>query len=475
MIPIRPATALHHRYDLTQPLSQPTRRCWRENLNLWQRCTEHLEQVLSPQQYNTWIRPLQIIEEPLILKLLAPNRFVLDWVRNNYLDTIQNHLNMLCNGDAPTVMVEIGTKKRPGQKQPEPPQPITVTTSTDRPAPIESNLSPGFVFDTFVEGKSNQIARAASMQIGENPGKAYNPLFIYGGVGLGKTHLMHAVGNMMIKRNPQARVVYLHSERFVAEMVKALQHNTIEQFKRKYRSVNALLIDDIQFFAGKERSQEEFFHTFNALFESQQQIILSSDRFPKEVSGLEERLKSRFGWGLTVAIEPPDLETRVAILQSKALQLNAELPNEVAFFMGKRIRSNIRELEGALRRVIANATFTGREINLDFAKNALRDMLAAHDKQITIENIQKTVAEYFQIRTSDLTSSKRSRSIARPRQIAMTLAKELTNHSLPEIGNAFGGRDHTTVMHANRKVKELRESDPRISEDYSNLLRTLSS
>ncbi|MCU7935976.1 MAG: chromosomal replication initiator protein DnaA [Candidatus Thiodiazotropha sp. (ex Dulcina madagascariensis)] len=444
-------------------------------MNLWQRCTEHLEQVLSPQQYNTWIRPLQIIEEPLILKLLAPNRFVLDWVRNNYLDTIQNHLNMLCNGDAPTVMVEIGTKKRPGQKQPEPPQPITVTTSIDRPAPIESNLSPGFVFDTFVEGKSNQIARAASMQIGENPGKAYNPLFIYGGVGLGKTHLMHAVGNMMIKRNPQARVVYLHSERFVAEMVKALQHNTIEQFKRKYRSVNALLIDDIQFFAGKERSQEEFFHTFNALFESQQQIILSSDRFPKEVSGLEERLKSRFGWGLTVAIEPPDLETRVAILQSKALQLNAELPNEVAFFMGKRIRSNIRELEGALRRVIANATFTGREINLDFAKNALRDMLAAHDKQITIENIQKTVAEYFQIRTSDLTSSKRSRSIARPRQIAMTLAKELTNHSLPEIGNAFGGRDHTTVIHANRKVKELRESDPRISEDYSNLLRTLSS
>ncbi|MES9927616.1 MAG: chromosomal replication initiator protein DnaA, partial [Candidatus Thiodiazotropha sp. 6PDIVS] len=255
----------------------------------------------------------------------------------------------------------------------------------------------------------------------------------------------------------------------------ALQHNTIDQFKKKYRSVNALLIDDIQFFAGKERSQEEFFHTFNALFESQQQIILSSDRFPKEVTGLEERLKSRFGWGLTVAIEPPDLETRVAILQSKALQLNAELPNEVAFFMGKRIRSNIRELEGALRRVIANSTFTGRDINLDFAKNALRDMLAAHDKQITIENIQKTVAEYFQIRTSDLVSSKRSRSIARPRQIAMTLAKELTNHSLPEIGSAFGGRDHTTVIHANRKVKELRESDPRISEDYSNLLRTLSS
>jgi chromosomal replication initiator protein len=431
--------------------------------------------VLSPQQFNTWIRPLQIVEEQNSLKLLAPNRFVLDWVRNHYLSTIQDHLNTLCDGNPPTVKVEIGSKKRPAAKKNEPlasqaPKPVARNKPT-----IESNLNQSFVFETFVEGKSNQIARAASMQIGENPGKAYNPLFIYGGVGLGKTHLMHAVGNMMLKKNPHARVVYLHSERFVAEMVKALQHNTIEQFKKRYRSVNALLIDDIQFFAGKERSQEEFFHTFNALFESQQQIILSSDRFPKEVSGLEERLKSRFGWGLTVAIEPPDLETRVAILQSKALQLNVELPNEVAFFMGKRIRSNIRELEGALRRVIANSTFTGREINLDFAKNALRDMLAAHDKQITIENIQKTVAEYFQIRTSDLTSSKRSRSIARPRQIAMTLAKELTNHSLPEIGNAFGGRDHTTVIHANRKVKELRESDPRISEDYSNLLRTLSS
>jgi chromosomal replication initiator protein len=431
--------------------------------------------VLSPQQFNTWIRPLQIVEDQEFLKLLAPNRFVLDWVRNHYLDTIQDHLNNLSDGNPPTVIVEIGTKKRVNQPQTDRSKPRIPPSSGEKPVPIESNLNHSFVFDTFVEGKSNQIARAAFMQIGENPGKAYNPLFIYGGVGLGKTHLMHAVGNMMLQKNPQARVVYLHSERFVAEMVKALQHNTIEQFKKRYRSVNALLIDDIQFFAGKERSQEEFFHTFNALFESQQQIILSSDRFPKEVSGLEERLKSRFGWGLTVAIEPPDLETRVAILQSKALQLNVELPNEVAFFMGKRIRSNIRELEGALRRVIANATFTGREINLDFAKNALRDMLAAHDKQITIENIQKTVAEYFQIRTSDLTSSKRSRSIARPRQIAMTLAKELTNHSLPEIGNAFGGRDHTTVIHANRKVKELRESDPRISEDYSNLLRTLSS
>ncbi|MFI0378071.1 MAG: chromosomal replication initiator protein DnaA, partial [Candidatus Thiodiazotropha sp.] len=320
-------------------------------MNLWQRCTEHLEQVLSPQQYNTWIRPLQIVEDQNHLKLLAPNRFVLDWVRNHYLDTIQEHLNSLCDGNPPTVKVEIGSKRRPTQKQNNQVNSNKLTASEEKTPSIDSNLNQNFVFDTFVEGKSNQIARAASMQIGENPGKAYNPLFIYGGVGLGKTHLMHAVGNMMLKKNPQARVVYLHSERFVAEMVKALQHNTIEQFKKHYRSVNALLIDDIQFFAGKERSQEEFFHTFNALFESQQQIILSSDRFPKEVSGLEERLKSRFGWGLTVAIEPPDLETRVAILQSKALQLNVELPNEVAFFMGKRIRSNIRELEGALRRV----------------------------------------------------------------------------------------------------------------------------
>ena len=444
-------------------------------MDLWQRCTEKLEQELPSQQFNTWIRPLQVVEDAHQLKLLAPNRFVLDWVRNHYLENISQLVNTICPEQPPNVTVEIGSRKKPKPAvSPSTPQPIS-SGGLERQTPIESNLNPSFVFDTFVEGKSNQLARAASMQIGGNPGKAYNPLFIYGGVGLGKTHLMHAVGNMILQKNPQARVVYLHSERFVAEMVKALQHNTIEQFKKKYRSVNALLIDDIQFFAGKERSQEEFFHTFNALFESQQQIILSSDRFPKEVSGLEERLKSRFGWGLTVAIEPPDLETRVAILQSKALQLNAELPNEVAFFMGKRIRSNIRELEGALRRVIANATFTGKEINLDFAKNALRDMIAAHDKQVTIENIQKTVAEYFQIRTSDLLSAKRSRSIARPRQIAMTLAKELTNHSLPEIGNAFGGRDHTTVIHATRKVKELRESDARIAEDYSNLLRTLSS
>jgi chromosomal replication initiator protein len=339
----------------------------------------------------------------------------------------------------------------------------------------EGNLNPEFTFETFVEGKSNQLARAASIQIGQNPGIAYNPLFIYGGVGLGKTHLMHAVGNTVLSSNPEARVVYLHSERFVAEMIRSLQHNKIDDFKKTYRSVNALLIDDVQFFAGKDRSQEEFFHTFNALFESRQQIVLSSDRFPKEVPGLEERLKSRFGWGLTVAIDPPDLETSVAILHSKASQLGVALPDDVAFFVGRRIRSNIRELEGALRRLVANSQFTGRPISMEFAKEALRDMLAAQDKQVSIENIQKTVAEYYNLRTSELLSAKRSRSVARPRQVAMALAKELTKKSLPEIGQAFGGRDHTTVLHATRKVKELVDSDATIEEDYKNLLRTLTS
>jgi chromosomal replication initiator protein len=336
------------------------------------------------------------------------------------------------------------------------------------------NINGDFTFQNFVEGKSNQLARAASQQVAEHPGGAYNPLFIYGGVGLGKTHLIHAIGNHILQRNPDAKVVYLHSERFVQDMVKALQHNAINDFKRHYRSVNALLIDDIQFFAGKERSQEEFFHTFNALLEGQQQVVLTCDRYPKEVNGLEERLKSRFGWGLTVAIEPPELETRVAILMTKAEQLNIKLPQEVAFFIAKCIRSNIRELEGALRRVMANANFTGQPISLELAKEALKDLLALQNKLVTIENIQKTVAEYYKIRVSDLLSKKRNRSITRPRQMAIALSKELTNHSLPEIGDAFGGRDHTTVLHSCRKVGELMHTETRLSEDYSNLLRTLS-
>jgi len=460
------------------------------NSDVWQHCLDRLGAEITNQQFDTWIRPLHCVHETDRLRLMAPNAFVLDWVKKNYLDRLRGYVSDMGQAEELSISLEIGSAPRAL------PSAAAVGTDLHRrqaaistsPAPYEaappvdtvrplvkSNTNPEFTFDSFVEGKSNQLARAASMQIGDNPGVVFNPLFIYGGVGLGKTHLMHAVGNRILQNNPNAQVLYMHSEGFVADMVKALQHGTIDEFKRKMRSVNALLIDDVQFFAGKERSQEEFFHTFNALFEAGQQIILTSDRFPKEVEGLEDRLKSRFGWGLTVAVEPPDLETRVAILKSKGMQLfSVDLPNEVAFFIGKRVRSNIRELEGALRRIVANAQFTGRPIDVDFAKEALRDMIAAQDKLVTIDNIQKTVSEYYKIRSSEMLSSKRSRMIARPRQVAMALAKELTNHSLPEIGEAFGGRDHTTVLYATRKVAELRETDQRVSEDYNNLLRTLS-
>jgi len=441
--------------------------------SLWNRCLRRLEGELDQSQFNTWIRPLHAVEDSGRLRLLAPNQFVLDRVREQFFELINRALDSTSDGQAPALVLEVGSSKPSS-----PPSNARFARTMPRGdsgerSPSQSNLNPAFTFDTFVEGKSNQLARAASIQVAENPGVAYNPLFLYGGVGLGKTHLMHAVGNMLQVHNPDARVVYLHSERFVADMVKALQHNAIDDFKRHYRSVDALLIDDIQFFAGKERSQEEFFHTFNALLERQQQIILTCDRYPKEVNGLEERLKSRFGWGLTVAIEPPELETRVAILIGKAHQAQVELPSEVAFFIAKRIRSNIRELEGALRRVVAHSRFTNQPISLELAREALKDLLALQDKLVTIENIQKTVAEYYKIRVHDLLSARRSRSITRPRQVAMALAKELTNHSLPEIGDAFGGRDHTTVLHACRKVGELKESDLRIKEDYTNLLRIL--
>ncbi len=434
--------------------------------SLWDQCLDRLEGELNAQQFNTWIRPLQAQKSRDGLRLLAPNQFVRDWINDNFLERIREILADIVGEKVP-IRLEIGSQTIVSDTPP-------ASRQAARPSQRNSTLNPNFTFDTFVEGKSNQLGRAAAMQVAENPGKGYNPLLIYGGVGLGKTHLMHAIGNMIVDHNPEANVVYLHSERFVAEMVKALQHNTINEFKRFYRSVDALLIDDIQFFAGKERSQEEFFHTFNALMEGQQQVIMTCDRYPKEVDGLEERLKSRFGWGLPVAIEPPELETRVAIMKKKAQLSGIDLPNEVAFFIAKRIRSNIRELEGALRRVIANAQFTGKPITLDFAREALRDLLAISDKLVTIENIQKTVAEYYQIRVADLHSKRRTRSITRPRQLAMALCKELTNHSLPEIGDAFGGRDHTTVIHACRKVEELRETDPRTSEDYANLVRTLS-
>jgi chromosomal replication initiator protein len=436
---------------------------------LWNQCTRVLQAELPEQQFNTWIRPLQAIDEGSVLRLLAPNRFVIDWVQQHYLERI---LEVVDDSETNTeVIVEVGSRDAPVAMPFRKSGAESVATKTR--ARVVPRLNPLFTFENFVEGKSNQLARAAATQVGENPGQSYNPLFIYGGVGLGKTHLMHAIGNAMLENDPDSRVSYVHSERFVSDMVKGLQHNKIAEFKRAYRSLDALLIDDIQFFAGKERSQEEFFHTFNALLEGQRQIILTCDRYPKEVNGLEERLKSRFGWGLTVAIEPPELETSVAILISKADAEGVELPGEVAFFIAKRIRSNVRELEGALRRVIANYRFTGRPINLDFAKEALRDLLALQERLVSIENIQKTVADYFKIRVGDLLSKKRSRSIARPRQIAMALAKELTNHSLPEIGDAFGGRDHTTVLHGCRRIEALRETEKRVDDDYVNLLRTL--
>lgn len=441
--------------------------------SLWQQCLVRLENELPEQQFNTWIRPLHAVEDGEDLQLLAPNQFVLDWVRKHHFKTISQTLHDIGPGADTHLKLDIGCGKKVAR--PATADHIQQPGQLSRPASVahKSNLNPDFTFETFVAGKSNQLARAASMQVGENPGGAYNPLFIYGGVGLGKTHLMHAVGNMIVANKPGARVVYLHSERFVADMVKALQHNAINEFKNYYRTADALLIDDIQFFAKKERSQEEFFHTFNALLEGQQQVILTCDRYPKEVEGLEDRLKSRFGWGLTAAIEPAELETRVAILMTKASQSGIDLPTDVAFFIAQHIQSNIRELEGALRRVAASARFTGKPINLELAREALRDLLVLQDKLVTISNIQKVVAEYYKIRVADLLSPRRSRSITRPRQLAMALAKQLTTHSLPEIGNAFGGRDHTTVLHATRKVVELRDSDIRINEDFNNLLRTL--
>lgn len=505
------------------------------SVELWQQCVELLRDELPAQQFNTWIRPLQIEADGTELRVYAPNRFVLDWVNEKYLGRLLELLGEHGNGMAPSLSLLIGSRRsstpraapnapvnaataasqaQPSLRAPTASESTTLNTvssepasssetvlSQERYAPIDeappaapaqataraeqrtvqvegalkhtSYLNRTFTFETFVEGKSNQLARAAAWQVADNPKHGYNPLFLYGGVGLGKTHLMHAVGNHLLKKNPNAKVVYLHSERFVADMVKALQLNAINEFKRFYRSVDALLIDDIQFFARKERSQEEFFHTFNALLEGGQQVILTSDRYPKEIEGLEERLKSRFGWGLTVAVEPPELETRVAILMKKADQAKVDLPHDAAFFIAQRIRSNVRELEGALKRVIAHSHFMGRDITIELIRESLKDLLALQDKLVSVDNIQRTVAEYYKIKISDLLSKRRSRSVARPRQVAMALSKELTNHSLPEIGDMFGGRDHTTVLHACRKINELKESDADIREDYKNLLRTL--
>ncbi|TVP55923.1 MAG: chromosomal replication initiator protein DnaA [Halomonadaceae bacterium] len=502
----------------------------------WQECLDVLRDEFPAQQFNTWIRPLQSQQQDDALILLAPNRFVMDWVSQKYLARIEEVLKDRFPGDFPAVQLQVGSArdsknvngstrvngsgakvngstganrfgKSPAADDvaPAPESELAsavsrdeVNTASQSPdkhyqtrawdsrsqhrrvqveggVKHESFLNRQFTFETFVEGKSNQLARAASMQVAENPGGSYNPLFLYGGVGLGKTHLMHAVGSEIVRRNPNAKVAYLRSERFVADMVKALQLNAINEFKRYYRSLDALLIDDIQFFAGKERSQEEFFHTFNALLEGGQQIILTCDRFPKEIVNMEERLKSRFGWGLTVMVEPPELETRVAIIMKKAEQARVAISSEAAFFIAQKIRSNVRELEGALKLVIANSHFTGQQITPAFIRESLKDLLALHEKQVSIDNIQRTVAEYYKMKVAELHSKRRTRSITRPRQMAMALAKELTNHSLPEIGEAFGGRDHTTVLHACKKIVQLQETDPAIREDYQNFMRLLTS
>jgi len=566
----------------------------------WQRCVDHLKSELPSQQFNTWIRPLRAEGSAQELRVYAPNRFVLDWVKEKFLSRIRELISHDSDNENVQVVLQVGSLpamapdgqnrsmpsasmpgasmqngamqsqdiqgRHPDRKIKEAREPRDLREADGWPslaaygndnvfalpaaagriaAPIATNaarldgdalnqaphqsshqsshgmgsvvpvsgssphsggidrmgihrggarrnnssmetmiegklrhkgaLNPENTFENFIEGKSNQLARAAALQVAENPGGAYNPLFIYGGVGLGKTHLMHAIGNFLMARKPNAKVVYLHSETFVATMVSALQLNAINEFKRYYRSVDALLIDDIQFFAGKERSQEEFFHTFNALLEGGQQIILTSDKYHKEINGLEERLKSRFGWGLTVAVEPPELETRAAILMNKAAQSNVELPNDAAMFIAQRLRSHVRELEGALKKVIIHANFVGRRIDLDLVREALKDLFALHDKLVSIDNIQRSVAEYYKIKMSDMLSKRRNRSVARPRQVAMSLAKELTNHSLPEIGEAFGGRDHTTVLHACKQVKNLRASSTEWAEDYNNLLRALAS
>jgi chromosomal replication initiator protein len=502
---------------------------------IWSDCTKQLSDELPLQQFNTWIRPLKIqffagdsalgdsSSAQQRVQLVAPNRFIEDWVKNKFLLRIEALFSQF-GADQCRVAVVSESEKAPAFKaqsasvvednpvvtansqpqyssqlqQPsvssviEPVQAPAlvipssqIQTATRISAPeiitsaaehsLKSNLNSAFTFDSFVEGKSNQLALAAAQQVAENPGGSYNPLFIYGGVGLGKTHLMHAVGNALRQRKPDAKIVYLHSERFVADMVKALQLKAIDEFKQFYRSVDALLIDDIQFFSGKDRSQEEFFHTYNALLERGQQMILTSDRYPKEIDGVEERLKSRFGWGLTVAVEPPELETRVAILINKAEQVGMDLSRDAAFFIAQRIRSNVRELEGALKRVMAHAQFSGRVIDIDLIRESLKDLLALQDKLVTIDNIQRVVADYYKLKMSDLLSKRRSRSVARPRQVAMALAKELTNYSLPEIGESFGGRDHTTVLHACRKVKELESIDREVERDLKHLYRTLSS
>ena len=443
--------------------------------SLWPSLAAELKKELPAQQYDTWIRPLRAQQHEDQLVLVAPNHHVLRWVRMNLLARIESRIERVAGS---RLTVNLILEDRAGGNGAEPeivmPEAVTVPIPTpERPSRDEHRLNPGFTFTNFVNGKANQIARAAAIQVAENPGTAYNPLFIYGGTGLGKTHLLQAIGIEVLKRNPRAKVRYIHAEQFVADVVRAYQHKSFDSLKRYYRSLDLFLIDDVQFFVGKSRSQEEFFYTFNALFEAHKQVAITSDCFPKEMTGIEERLISRFGWGLTVAVEPPELEMRVAILLKKAENDGVHVDENVAFFIAKHIRSNVRELEGALKRVLAYARFNNAQVNVVTAREALKDLLAVINRQVSIENIQKTVADYFKIKVSEMYSKKRFRSVARPRQVAMALAKELTQQSLPEIGEAFGGRDHTTVLHACRKTAELRETDQEFARDYAQLQQIL--
>ena len=428
--------------------------------NTWQTCLKHLERELPAEDFNTWIRPLQIKTKKGRSVLLSPNEYVRDYIALNYLERIRDIFEHL-DETRDSVVVEVNNR----EVRLEPRGKITT--------PVATGLDKRYRFNNFVQGKSNELAYAAAQQVAQKPGLAYNPLLLYGGTGLGKTHLLHAAGNLIHMEHQHTKVLYLHSERFVSEMIQALRGNKMEAFKQHYRTAGAMLIDDIQFFAGKERTQEEFFHTFNALLDSQQQIILTCDRYPKEVDGIEARLRSRFGWGLTVAIEPPDFETRVAILMNKAQERNIEIDEAVAYLIARRMRSNVRDLEGALNTLSANSRFSGRPITESFAKEVLRDLLLVHERLLTIENIQKAVAKYYNLRVTDLLGRRRTRMIARPRQMAMALSKEMTEHSLPEIGDAFGGRDHTTVLYACRKIMELCDTDGRIREDKAKLVRQL--
>ena len=446
--------------------------------SLWQNCLLQLQDKIPTDDFKIWLYPLQAEVSASGILLYASNAFVQKWVIDNYLPLITDIARQTSANPNFSVSVIEGIKptapkvEKPTKKQSA--VGFSEEKSTNK-TPYHSNLNTKLVFENFVEGKSNQLARAVAQKVADNPGEqTANPLFLYGGTGLGKTHLLHAIGNGIIANNPEARVVYIHSERFVQQVVAYIRDNKMEEFKKFYRSLDALLVDDIQFFSDKEKTQEEFFHIFNTLFERGRQIILTSDRYPREIEKIEERLKSRFGWGLTTAIEPPDLETRVAILMKKAEENNVDLPHEVAFFIGQKLRTNVRELEGALNRVKAMQEFKGEPITIDFVRETLKDMLALQDKLVTVDNIQKVVAEYYRIKVSDLKSKNRSRSVARPRQVAMALAKELTNRSLPEIGKSFGDRDHTTVLHACRTIAGFRDTDPNIQEDWANLIRTLS-